>query len=148
MIAIFISCFISNCCCRFAKMNRLLSSVKYAALVAQAGVAAQYLPTWDSLDTRPLPSWYDEAKVGIFIHWGVFSVPSFGTASGGASGEWFWWNWQGAKTQAYIDFITKTEAPSFSYADYATRFDATFYNGTSWAQLFKSSGAKYVVLTR
>jgi alpha-L-fucosidase len=37
---------------------------------------SSYLPEWSSLDTRPLPRWYDEAKVGIFVHWGVFSVPS------------------------------------------------------------------------
>lgn len=42
-----------------------------------------YDPTWESLDSRPLPSWFDQAKFGIFIHWGVFSVPSFGS-------EWFW----------------------------------------------------------
>ena len=44
--------------------------------------SSQYLPDWSSLDKRPLPTWYDEAKLGIFIHWGVFSVPSFGS-------EWF-----------------------------------------------------------
>ena len=47
----------------------------------------QYDPTWESLDKRPLPSWYDEAKFGIFIHWGVFSVPSFRS-------EWFWNFWK------------------------------------------------------
>lgn len=45
--------------------------------------APRYDPTWESLDSRPLPAWYDQAKFGIFIHWGVFSVPSFGS-------EWFW----------------------------------------------------------
>lgn len=48
----------------------------------------KYDPTWSSLDSRPLPSWYDDAKLGIFIHWGVFSVPSFGS-------EWFWKHWKG-----------------------------------------------------
>lgn len=48
----------------------------------------RYLPTWNSLDKRPLPKWYDGAKIGIFIHWGVFSVPSFGS-------EWFWMYWKG-----------------------------------------------------
>lgn len=43
----------------------------------------RYQPTWGSLDARPLPAWFDEAKFGVFIHWGVFSVPSFGS-------EWFW----------------------------------------------------------
>ena len=37
----------------------------------------RYTPDWESLDARPLPAWYDESKVGIFIHWGLFSVPSF-----------------------------------------------------------------------
>jgi len=46
-----------------------------------------YQPNWESLDSRPLPSWYDEAKFGIFIHWGVFSVPSYVS-------EWFWWYWK------------------------------------------------------
>lgn len=46
--------------------------------------AVRYEPNWKSIDSRPLPEWYDQAKFGIFIHWGVFSVPSFGS-------EWFWW---------------------------------------------------------
>ena len=37
----------------------------------------QYIANWTSLDSRPLPTWYDESKIGIFIHWGVFSVPSY-----------------------------------------------------------------------
>lgn len=45
--------------------------------------APRFDPTWESLDARPLPVWFDRAKFGIFIHWGVFSVPSFGS-------EWFW----------------------------------------------------------
>lgn len=54
----------------------------------------KYTPDWNSLDTRPLPEWYDQAKIGIFIHWGVFSVPSLnnGNANYPANqGEWFWW---------------------------------------------------------
>lgn len=43
----------------------------------------QYTPDWDSLDKRPLPGWYGDAKIGIFIHWGVFSVPSYDT-------EWYY----------------------------------------------------------
>lgn len=50
--------------------------------------AERYTSDWTSLDRRPLPSWYDDAKFGIFIHWGVFSVPAYGS-------EWFWWYWKG-----------------------------------------------------
>lgn len=56
----------------------LLLATRYRAVTALS-----YDPTWESLDRRPLPAWFDQAKFGIFIHWGVFSVPSFGS-------EWFW----------------------------------------------------------
>jgi len=36
-----------------------------------------YAPTWESIDSRPVPQWFSEAKFGIFIHWGVYSVPSY-----------------------------------------------------------------------
>jgi len=98
-------------------------------------------PNWKSLDSRPLPSWYSDAKFGIFIHWGVFSVPSFGT-------EWFWYQWKGAGRKDFDAFVNKTENPTrFAYADYAHRFDATFYNSEEWADVFAKSGAQYVVLT-
>lgn len=48
----------------------------------------KYSPDWNDLDTRPLPEWYDRAKIGIFLHWGVYSVPSFRS-------EWFWSYWKG-----------------------------------------------------
>ena len=47
----------------------------------------RFEPTWQSLDTHVAPAWYDEAKLGIFMHWGLYSVPSFGTA-------WFWERWK------------------------------------------------------
>ena len=98
----------------------------------------RYEPTWESLDTRPIPSWYDEAKLGIFIHWGVFSVPSY-------SSEWFWWNWKGQATLAVVDFMTQNYKPSFTYGDFAKEFKAEFFNPSQWAGLFQDSGAKYVL---
>ena len=50
-------------------------------LFVLATASAQYEPTWESLDSRPLPGWYDDAKFGIFLHWGAYSVP--------ALGEWY-----------------------------------------------------------
>lgn len=47
----------------------------------------KFEPCWANLDTRILPKWYDEAKIGIFVHWGIYSVPGFS--------EWFWNNWDG-----------------------------------------------------
>ena len=99
--------------------------------------AVRYEPTWDSLDSRPIPAWYDEAKFGIFMHWGVYSVPSFYS-------EWFWWCWQGAKTPKCIDFMKKNYRPGFSYADFGPMFKAEFFNPDQWADLLAKSGARFV----
>ena len=56
-------------------------------VVVLAGLARTYQPTWDSLDTRPSPGWYDQAKLGIFVHWGPYSVPA-------VVSEWFWFYWR------------------------------------------------------
>ncbi|XP_011690616.1 PREDICTED: alpha-L-fucosidase-like [Wasmannia auropunctata] len=101
----------------------------------------KYVPTWPSLDNRSLPAWYDAAKIGIFIHWGVFSVPSFGS-------EWFWNNWKDEiNSTKYSDFMKQRYPPNFSYQDFARDFTAEFFNASEWAELFKASGAKYIVLT-
>lgn len=104
---------------------------------------AQYEPTWDSLDKRPLPSWYDEAKFGIFLHWGVYSVPSYGGGQvSGTAGEWFWWSWQGAKDAWAVDYMNKNYPPGFAYADFAPMFQAEMFDPNQWAQLFAKAGAK------
>uniref|UniRef100_A0A672FF84 Alpha-L-fucosidase n=1 Tax=Salarias fasciatus TaxID=181472 RepID=A0A672FF84_SALFA len=108
----------------------------------QTATAARYTPDWTSLDSRPLPAWYDEAKVGIFIHWGVFSVPGFGS-------EWFWWHWKGQEPPdpSCVKFMSENYPPGFSYPEFAPQFHAEFFDPEEWADLFKASGAKYVVLT-
>ncbi|KAF2355646.1 Glycoside hydrolase family 29 [Trinorchestia longiramus] len=100
---------------------------------------APYDETWESLDSRPLPAWYDEAKIGIFIHWGVFSVPSFGS-------EWFWSAWAGGNTR-YVDFMNENYRPDFTYQDFGPMFTTEFFNAEDWASIFNAAGANYVVLT-
>lgn len=97
-------------------------------------VSAQYQPTWQSLDSRPLPSWYDEAKFGIFMHWGVYSVPSFGS-------EWFWYRWKTGEP-AFVEFMKKNYPPNFQYADFAPMFKAEFFDPDIWAELLSMSGAR------
>lgn len=103
-------------------------------------VPERYRPDWSSIDSRPLPSWYDESKLGIFVHWGVFSVPSFGS-------EWFWWNWKNALKPEVVRYMHNSFNPNFGYADFGPRFTAELFNATDWARLFRESGARYVVLT-
>lgn len=61
-----------------------------AAVIICAVGARIYRPEWDDLDKRPLPQWYDDAKIGIFVHWGLYSVPAF-------KSEWFWDFWDKGK---------------------------------------------------
>jgi len=115
-------------------------------LLCLLGVAAvsgdtRYTPDWKSLDSRPLPSWYDEAKFGIFIHWGAWTVPAFGGES-----SWLWKYWKDG-TPSVLDFLKKNYPPDITYADFAKDFKAQFYDPNQWADIFKASGAKYIVLT-
>ncbi|KAK7863562.1 hypothetical protein R5R35_011185 [Gryllus longicercus] len=107
-------------------------------LILLQRVLTQYIPTWESLDSRPLPLWYDEAKFGIFIHWGVYSVPSF-------ESEWFGELWK-AKKNSVVSFMNNYP-PNFTYKDFGQQFTAEFYDPLAWANIFVKSGAKYVVLT-
>ena len=98
------------------------------------------VPTWEELDRIPLPTWYADAKFGIFVHWGVFSVPSFGS-------EWFQYYWLNEQNPQYEAFINDTERPGFAYTEYATRFHAPLYQPDHWARTFANAGAQYVVVT-
>src|SRR5271166_2348524 len=62
-------------------------------LLFVSGLSAQtYQPTWDSIDKRPTPAWFSDAKFGIFIHWGAYSVPAYAPVIPGklAYAEWYW----------------------------------------------------------
>uniref|UniRef100_A0A5F8H0D4 Alpha-L-fucosidase n=1 Tax=Monodelphis domestica TaxID=13616 RepID=A0A5F8H0D4_MONDO len=125
-----------------ASMAAMVTSAaqRLLLILLAASASARYTPDWESLDSRPLPSWFDEAKFGIFLHWGVYSVPAWGS-------EWFWWNWQGAHLPNYEIFMHSYYPPGFSYADFAPQFRAKFFDPKLWAKLFKAAGARYVVLT-
>ncbi|GLH08993.1 Putative alpha-L-fucosidase [Gryllus bimaculatus] len=99
-------------------------------------VLAHYRATWQDLDTRPSPTWYDEAKFGIMVHWGLFSVPGFGS-------ELF----RRGNESEYISYMKKHFSSNFTYEDYKKLFTVKHYEPREWAKRFESSGAKYVILT-
>ena len=96
--------------------------------------AAKYQPNWKSIDSRPLPEWYDEGKIGIFMHWGVFSVPSKGS-------EWFWEMWKSHNNET-VQYMKENFKPDFTYADFAPMFTTEFFKPDQWAEIFDASGAK------
>ena len=109
--------------------------------------SAQYQPNWDSLDARTLPAWYDQSKFGIFIHWGVFSVPSYGGgATNKGQSEWFWWDWKGRRNPWAVEFMEENYLETFTYPDFAQQFRAEMFSPSDWARLIESSGAKWARL--
>ena len=123
----------------YSRHSKMLTHISVGILLICTLVHGQYQPNWDSLDKRPLPDWYDEAKFGIFIHWGVFSVPSFGS-------EWFWYRWQHDKNPAYVKFMEDNYPPDFTYPDFGPMFTAEFFDPYEWADIFQASGAKSVLI--
>ena len=122
-------------------MQRWLLMAHVIASFCSTTLAARYDANWESLMKRPLPKWFDEAKVGLFIHWGVFSVPSY-------KNEWYWWNLDGRNPDPdTVAFHNRTYGPDFKYAEFMPSFTAALWQPAQWASLFKDAGVKYVVLT-
>ena len=113
-------------------------------------IAAQvYQPTWESLDSRPIPAWFPDAKFGIFIHWGVYSVPSWIRVREGryaSYAEWYYARVVG-ELKGEEDYHELTYGADFAYRDFAPMFTAELFDPDFWAELFAESGARYVVLT-
>src|SRR5438067_1074595 len=117
----------------------------------------RYEPNWDSIDQRPTPEWFSEARFGIFIHWGTYSVPAYAPVIPGklAYAEWYWH----AMTNGRYDpkandlergtwaFHQKLYGADFVYQNFAAQFKDELVDPHHWADVLASSGAKYVVLT-
>ena len=98
-----------------------------------------FRPDWESLQKYQAPDWYKDAKFGIFIHWGVYSVPAFGN-------EWYPRNMYRKDSDEYKHHIaTYGPQDKFGYKDFIPMFKAEHFDPAAWARLFKESGAKYVV---
>lgn len=97
-----------------------------------------YKPTWESLMEAPLPVWFRKEKLGIFIHWGVYSVPA-------NSNEWYSRNMYIAADPAYEHHV-KTYGPQkdFGYKDFIPMFRAEHFDAAQWMELFCQAGAGYV----
>ncbi|RJP28507.1 MAG: alpha-L-fucosidase [Candidatus Omnitrophota bacterium] len=109
-----------------------------------ASAETRFEPNWQSLDSRPTPAWFDEAKFGIFVVWGPYSVPAW--APKGEYAEWYWWRINNPNDPTYA-FHRKTYGENFRYQDFLPDFTAELFDPNEWADLFVRSGAKYVVMT-
>jgi alpha-L-fucosidase len=118
--------------------------------LAHAEEARHYAPTWESLDSREIPGWFDEAKFGIFIHWGVYSVPAYGPTDEKVLiheyAEWYR-HWMTKPDHPTYSFHRQRYGADFTYPEFAPMFEAELWEPEAWADLFTRSGARYVVLT-
>ena len=120
-----------------------------------------YKPTVASLEKHKVPDWYNNAKLGIFIHWGLYSVPAWAPVKAQMGtmppkefykynpyAEWYLNSMRikGSPTQMH-EFVTYGK--NFNYYDFAKTFDKEIqkWNPKKMADLFKSVHARYVVLT-
>jgi len=132
--------------------------MKRTLLVFALTLSAQkYEPTWESIDKRPTPKWFTDAKFGIFIHWGVYSVPAYAPVIPGklAYAEWYWNAMARGKNDPKANSIQtgtwayhqKQYGADLPYENFAPQFRAELFDPDHWADVFARSGAKYVALT-
>ncbi|MCB0115908.1 MAG: alpha-L-fucosidase [Caldilineaceae bacterium] len=107
--------------------------------IAQRIAAGPFAATWDSLEGYTTPNWYQDAKFGIFIHWGVYAVPAFGN-------EWYPRNMYLPGTKEY-EHHRATYGPQdeFGYKDFIPHFTAEHFDAEEWVRLFAEAGARFVV---
>ena len=145
-------------------------TIRSAILFVLASLAASsafpqnpppYEPTIASLNQHPLPRWYDDAKLGIFIHWGLYSVPGWAPLvhpdhdfssqdyiTNNPYAEWYYNTMRidGSPTQRYH---RQTFGADYNYYNFTATFNEQIrqWNPDTWAEIFRDAGAKYVVLT-
>lgn len=110
-----------------------------SVVIEVANAQDRYQATWESLSKYKTPDWFRDAKFGIFIHWGVYSVPGFGS-------EWYPRQMYQVGSDEYKHHIA-TYGPQnkFGYKDFIPMFKAEKFDPQAWVALFKKAGAKYVV---
>ncbi len=135
-------------------MRKPLFILIFSALFAVAG-AQHYQANWESINSRPVPEWFSDVKFGIFIHWGVYSVPAWAPANADIGvyakyAEWYWWRMMNTSDKAgqlFREYHNRMYGEQFKYQDFAPMFKAEHFEPAQWADLFRRAGAKYVVLT-
>ena len=112
---------------------------KVRAETASANRKAPFHATWDSRAGYRAPEWFRDAKFGIFLHWGVYSVPAFGN-------EWYSRNMYIPGNQAHEHQVaTYGPLTSFGYKDFIPMFRGEHFDPNAWVDLFVRAGARYVV---
>ena len=111
----------------------------YLNVIDEVIANGKYKDNWESLSQHPTPKWFSDGKFGIFIHWGIYSVPAFGS-------EWYSRNMYLQGSDEFKHHV-ETYGPQkdFGYKDFIPMFRAEKFSADEWMSLFEEAGAKYVV---
>lgn len=117
----------------------MYSKNNYLEIIDKVIKNGEYKATWDSLGEYQVPKWYKDTKFGVFIHWGIYSVPAYGS-------EWYSRNMYIEGSNEY-EHHRKTYGAhkEFGYKDFIPMFSAKNFAPEEWADLFKEAGAQYVI---
>ncbi|MDQ8207391.1 alpha-L-fucosidase [Coraliomargarita sp. SDUM461003] len=135
------------------KLPKVILSLVTLTLFAQVNVNADttsqaYDGSWESLQQMPVPAWFDDGKIGIFIHWGPYSAIGYRKGGRGYAEhvpKLFY-----ADPKHYRPYMKErwgATPPEFGYKDIIPEFKAENWDPDAWAKLFKEVGAHYVVMT-
>lgn len=116
------------------------------AALEEVNRTGAYQPTWESLDGHASPEWFDDAKFGMFLDWGLYSVPGWGRPNpdgGPTYPDWYVWDmYEKAQTRAYH---ARTWGAEFRRDDFIPMFDAREYDAAAIVRAAAQAGMKYVV---
>ncbi|KAH7325490.1 glycoside hydrolase superfamily [Rhizoctonia solani] len=118
--------------------------------LGNAGILKENVEFWEptvaSLSRHETPRWWNNAKFGIFIHWGIYSVP--GWVPKGYYEEWYnWWLHNPAQPSNILwNYHRETFGEDKLYDDFIPEFNGAKFNASQWINLFATAGAKYFVL--
>jgi alpha-L-fucosidase len=113
---------------------------KRLAAIDAVAKRGPFQPTWESITNKfQTPKWYQDAKFGLFIHWGAYAVPAFGS-------EWYPRNMYVTNSPEFAHHVaTYGPQSQFGYKEFFQQFKAEKFDATAWAKLFQEAGVKYVV---
>ena len=141
--------------------RRILAAASGAMARVSAQSGGRFQPTWASLEQHQVPEWYQNAKLGIFIHWGLYSVPAWAPTTGELGKvDWTKWFAENPYAEWYLNSLriagsptyrhhVETYGKNFDYYAFAPIFNQRHANWdpATWARRFRKTGARYVVLT-
>ena len=129
-------------------IHKLLLLLLFLVVFCRPLMAQQVEPDWHSIAQHGYPQWFSDAKLGIFIHWGLYSIPAYAGREG--YGEWFYKGLmsgdRGRQNMMRRFGGDSTQSALQQYALLTKQWNAEMWNPDEWATLFKKAGAQYVLL--